>query len=49
MTGAIVAFLLGLSCQPYIALAFEWWLTRPRRVTTAQANYYEFCKGCDLR
>jgi hypothetical protein len=38
--------LLGMTIQPYLSLAYEHWLSRPRRFKPV--NYYDHCKGCTI-
>jgi hypothetical protein len=42
----LITFLVGFALQPYASLVFEWWTTRPRRIS--QPNYFDHCKGCTL-
>lgn len=43
-----IAFLIGLSIQPYISLALEYWLTRPRRLKPF--DIYDHCgPECSIR
>lgn len=46
---AIPFFLFGLAAQPYVSLAFEWWLTRPARLSHDQSAYFDHCKGCSIK
>lgn len=41
-------FFFGVSLQPYISLALEYWLTRPRRLKAH--NYFDACgPECTIR
>ena len=42
-----IAFLIGLSIQPYVSFAFEYWLTRPRRLKPF--DLFDHCKGCTIK
>jgi hypothetical protein len=33
VTVGLLAFLVGATVSPYLSLAFEWWMSRPRRIT----------------
>jgi hypothetical protein len=48
VTTALVFFLIGTATSPYLTLAFEFLLSRPRRIS--KTDYFDACgKDCNIR
>jgi hypothetical protein len=45
VTIGVLCLFIGLAIQPYVYLAFEWWLTRPKRMDPF--DIHDICKECD--
>ena len=47
ITIGVLGLFVGMAIIPYAQLAFEWWLTRPKRIK--QFDIYDHCKECNIK
>lgn len=47
ITIGVLGLFVGMAIEPYVQLAFEWWLTRPKRIV--QFDIHDHCKECQIK